>query len=287
MKTIVKSILILASLLVSLVFASCSRIGSVTTASLRGNGDLVTKTIPCPEFTSVEAARCVEIRLVDEPAGQISVRADENVMPYVQITCDNKRLMATIDPAVNSISDITVEVVVPKNGQIKVLSASSAGRIDAGDLAAEQRLKVKASSAAKIEGRFAVPELVVDASSAAKVSGGIVGSAVSIDGSSAAKIELEVDAETVEAEASSAAKIELKGRAASCMVSASSSGKVDAGELAVDNADARASSGGKSVVCCSKELKANASSGGKVDNRCRPEQADANASSGGSVHTGR
>ena len=281
MKTIVKSILILASLLVSLVFASCSRIGSVTTASLRGNGDLVTKTIPCPEFTSVEVARCVEIRLVDEPAGQISVRADENVMPYVQITCDDKRLKATIDPAVNSISDVTVEVVVPKNGQIKVLSASSAGRIDAGDLAAEQRLKVKASSAAKIEGRFAVPELVVDASSAAKVGGGIVGSAVSIDGSSAAKIELEVDAETVEAEASSAAKIELKGRAASCK------GKVDAGELAVDNADARASSGGKSVVCCSKELKANASSGGKVDNRCRPEQADANASSGGSVHTGR
>lgn len=230
MKTIVKSILILASLLVSLVFASCSRIGSVSTASLRGNGDLVTKTIPCPEFTSVEAARCVEIRLVDEPAGQISVRADENVMPYVQITCDNKRLMATIDPAVNSISDITVEVVVPKNGQIKVLSASSAGRIDAGNLAAEQRLKVKASSAAKIE---------------------------------------------------------LKGRAATCKVSASSSGKVDAGELTVDNADARASSGGKSVVCCSKLLKADASSGGKVDNRCRPEQADANASSGGSVHTGR
>lgn len=287
MKTIVKSVLILASLLVSLVFASCNRFGSVSTASLRGNGDLVTKTIPCPEFTSVEAARCVEIRLVDEPAGQISVRADENVMPYVLITCDNRKLVATIDPAVNSISDITVEVVVPKNGLIGGLSAHAAGRIAAGDLSVEQRLKVKASSAAKIEGNFTAPTFVVDASSAAKVEGRVVSGSVSVDGSSAAKIELEVDAETVEAEASSAAKIELKGRAASCKVSASSSGKVDAGELAVDSADVRASSGGKSEVCCSKLLKADASSGGKVENRCRPEQADVNTSSGGSVRSGR
>lgn len=287
MKTIVKSVLILASLLVSLVFASCNRFGSVSTVTLRGNGNPVTKTIPCPEFTSVEAARCVEIRLVDEPAGQISVRADENVMPYVLITCDNRKLVATIDPAVNSISDITVEVVVPKNGLIGGLSAHAAGRIAAGDLSVEQRLKVKASSAAKIEGNFTAPTFVVDASSAAKVGGRVVSGSVSVDGSSAAKIELEVDAETVGAEASSAAKIELKGRAASCKVSASSSGKVDAGELAVDSADVRASSGGKSEVCCSKLLKANASSGGKVENRCRPEQADVNTSSGGSVHTGR
>ena len=287
MKTVVKTVLILASMLVSILFPSCNRVGSRFSESLRGNGDPVTKTIPCPEFTSVEAMRCVRVRLVDEPTDQITVRADENVMPYVWITCENKQLVATIDPVINSIGDIEVEVIAPRNGRIRSLSAHSAGRVDAGELAGEQPLKLKVSSAGRIDGSFTVPAFAANASSAGKIEGRVVTGNVSLDGSSAAKIELEIEAERVEADASSAAKIELEGRAVSCKVHASSSGQVDAGELTVDDADVRASSGGKSTVCCSKSLKANASSGGAVENGCRPEQADVTTSSGGSVRSGR
>lgn len=283
MKTIVKYILVLASVLVSIT--SCGSVNFNRNA-LEGNGVMVMKNIPCPEFTSVYAARCVRVVLVDEPADTITVRADENVMPYVLLTCESGRLTATIDPAINSVSDCTVEVTVSKNDRIGKLHASSAARIRADRLVTAEELDIEVSSAARIRGDFAAKSLSFDVSSAGKIEGSAKCIEAELEGSSAGKIELNLEATEVSVDLSSAAKITLCGTAAACEVDASSSGKMDGREFRVERAQIETSSGARCDICCSRQFEAKASSGSSVRNHCRPEHARVKSTSGGSIDSG-
>lgn len=272
MKTIAKYLLIAAfSLAAMLGLNSCVRnclecFNNQNT--LRGNGNIVVKTVDAPDFTAVKADRTVKVKLVDEPQGQITVQADENVMPYVVLTCEKGVLKATIDCNSLNIQNVTVKVTVPANPRIEQLEVSSAGQIRAERLAVAGDLSLKASSAGQIEGVLQSP--------------GLIGMEIS----SAAKVEAEIEAETVFVGASSAAKAELKGRAAMLRTNLSSSAKLDAEQLLAEKGDIHASSAAKADVRCSKSLYANASSAAGIRNHCRPEHFEISKSSAGSVDAG-
>lgn len=283
MNTIVKYILYLAVLLA--LITSCATVGRQGDA-LVGDGEMVTKTVPCPEFTSLAASRCVRVRFVDSLTQTISVRADKNVMPYVMLVCEDKQLVATIDPKINSISDCTIEVVVPRNGRIGELRANSAARIDAGEFAVTKELAVKASSAARIDGDFTADELFVKASSSAQVNGSGRGREVELEGSSAGKIQLNLEAKRVSAEVSSSARISLCGTASYCDAEASSAGKLSCATLQADTVYVEASSNSRCDFYCSRLFSAKASSAARIHNHCHPEQALVKSSSGGKVESG-
>lgn len=255
--------------------------------ALKGNGKIVSKSIDVPEFTSISAHRSADVLLVEENVKQITVRADENVMPYLVITCRHGELNITIDDAIKSVGDITFEVTVPMNKQISHLKTTSAAEIEVQEgltLTVEGALELDASSAAKIKGSYGAKELSAQASSAAEIDGCFRAAKVEMDASSSADIEGSVMTEQLTANASSAATIELKGTASKARMQASSAGDIECEELVTTQCTAEASSGAEVCCHCTGALKASAFSGGSVRYAGNPTTTDLSKSSGGSLH---
>lgn len=297
MKRIVKCVAMLALVLAaSTQTGGCIHIKSnasaedllnfVTPKPFKGNGKLVTKHIELPSFIQVSAHRAAEVTLVGEDVKRISVRADENLMPYVVITCQHGVLDITLDEALNNVGDFTFEVTVPANDQLKSLKASSAAEIELCEgmtLTVAQGLSLSASSSGEIRGAFEAKRLEIDGSSAAEIEGYFRAPEIAISASSSADVEGRVVAEQLTAAASSAAEITLEGEATRATLTASSAGDIDSEKLTVAHCRAEASSGADICLHCTRELSALATSGGSIRYSGAPATTDLNHSSGGSV----
>lgn len=298
MNMIVRQIVMLAAMLAIAIHASgCVQVKSNVTAEeiaslvspkrLKGNGKIVAKSIDVPEFTRISAHRSADVTLVAGDVKQIQVRADENVMPYLVITCQRGELNITIDDAIKNVGDITFEVAVPMNKQISHLRSTSAAEIEVQEgltLTVEHTLKLDASSAAKIKGSYGAKELSAQASSAAEIDGCFRAAKVEMDASSSADIEGSVMAEQLTANASSAATIELEGTASRARMQASSAADIECEDLVTTQCTAEASSAAEVCCHCTGDLKASAFSGGSVRYEGNPATTEFSKSSGGSVH---
>ncbi len=254
---------------------------------LVGSGKLITKQIDKPAFDEISASRSVKVILTAAPSDVIDIKADDNVMPYVVITCKERELKVTIDNVINSLSDITVEVTVPVGRSLSELSASSAAKIVSSDALTVGELDMDASSAGKIElADVKASEVDMDASSAAKIIARISAREVDMDASSAAKIEVDATADNADASASSAATIELSGTVQITSFEASSAGRINASKLNARTNRSRASSGAKIEARATDTFHLDASSGGSIET-FGEGRATGKTSSGGSFKHNR
>ena len=234
---------------------------------IKGSGNIITKSIPAiTGYDAIKASRAVRVVMEETEGDKITIKADDNVMPYVFVRKEGNSLVVGIDNNINSLSNIQVEVTLPQNAKLNELKATSGASINIKPVIMGRSLSMDASSAGKINISTANVDFCdVDASSAAKISGAIKCDDCYIDASSAADINLTVLAVMCDASASSAAKIELWGQAATFDGDASSAAKIYAKGLEVQTeAEADASSGAKVIVNAIKKLDAEASSGGVV-----------------------
>ncbi len=265
MKTFSKYILLAAALITTAVSTnSCITVGTGinTKATLRGNGILTTKSIQAPAFTKVECARNVEIHLIEQSSRQITVTTDENVMPYVVITCEQGTLKATIDQAI-LLSDVRVVVEVPMTSEITALRAYSSGEILLrSPLRTQNNLEISASSAGEIQGSLEAPQVILDLSSSAEAT-------------------LHLSLERLEAHINSAASGELTGRCQNANLLITSAGNLDAEELQIATCQINASSAGSAEIYCTEQLIAEASSAADIEYRgpCRVEKQTSSAGS--------
>ncbi|WP_295959542.1 DUF2807 domain-containing protein [uncultured Alistipes sp.] len=263
-----KRILLIAVLLGAMITATtyfvCIAAPSVLFGkSLKGSGNIITRTIDAPAFDQVDAARAVKVVITDKATDKITIEADDNIMDYVEVKAKGGRLTASIDKSINNVSNVNVTVTIPANGRIRSLDASSAAKITGDVLLTADKFSIDASSAAKIEAAVKAAECRVSASSASK-------------------IEAEINATSCTVDASSASKITLKGSAATCSIDMSSASKLSAGDFAVADCTVSTSSAAKATVNCTGKLRADASSGSSVryTGDC---QTSISKSSGGSV----
>ena len=96
---------------------------------LRGSGNIVTKRIEAPDFAAIDASRAVKVIVTDALTDEIVIEADDNVMEKVLVESRRGTLFVGIDKSVRRISDYSVTVRVPANGEIRALDASSAAKI--------------------------------------------------------------------------------------------------------------------------------------------------------------
>lgn len=233
---------------------------------LVGSGRLITKQIAKPVFDEIEASRAVKVILTTAASDVIDIKADDNVMPYVVITCKEQTLKVTIDKVINSLNDITVEVTVPVGRTLNELSVSSAARIVGSETLTVDELDLEASSAGKIElAGVKASEVEMNVSSAGKIIAAVTAREVDLDASSAGKIEADLTADHVEASASSAAKIELSGTAQVTSFEAGSAGKIAASKLNARTNKSEVSSGAKIEARATDVFQLDASSGGSVE----------------------
>lgn len=232
---------------------------------LRGSGHLITKRIEAPDFAAIDASRAVKVIVTDALTDEIVIEADDNVMEKVLVESRRGTLFVGIDKSVRRISDYSVTVRVPANGQIRALDASSAATI-------------------VCETVLEAYEFLIDVSSAAEIDVALKATQCRINVSSAGELVAALEADSCTADLSSAAKAKLSGRSRWCEVDVSSAAKYDAGRMVVAHCLVDASSGASADVHCTDTLRASASSGADISysGECKVQAQHA---SGGSIHS--
>ena len=250
MKNILLIILALAAMLFSCTSAGCVHVNDRhsfnqfgSRSNIKGSGNLVTRTAEIPAFRAINASRAVQV-IVCDTTDRIVITADDNLIDYVETIVSREVLYVSIADSIKSFTNVHVVVVVPIGEKLTMLSASSAARIATAKALQAEKLKIAASSAARIRVAVSADKCVVDATSASRV-------------------ELIGSADKFEADLSSASRIDAESlKTHICEVDASSSSKV--------------------TINCSEYLNADVSSAAVVNYKgdCR---TDISTSSGGRV----
>lgn len=264
-----KKLFIVVVILLALGSIAAGVIGILTTrffsfGQTRGSGNMITRTIDAPDFHSIDASRAVNVVIVDDASGEITIEADDNIMEYVVVKAQNGELRVGLKNNVSGLGNYTVTVTVPDNGKIRELEASSAATITTETPLTVDKLELDASSAARIE-------------VTATVTSG------SAEASSAANIDAAIQAVNFEADASSAARITLRGATDKFDVEASSASRIHASEFVSATCHVEASSAANASVNSSKRLIVYSSSGASVDYTGECTDITLKKSSGGGI----
>ena len=142
---------------------------SASNRRIKGSGTIVTRTIPAPDFEKISASRAVKVIITDEIEDRIRIEADDNLMDHIVAEASGDELRISIDPKINSVSDIHVTVTVPDNGRIRALEASSASEITCATALGAADISLEASSAANINAAVKAGVCSLEATSAAKI----------------------------------------------------------------------------------------------------------------------
>lgn len=250
MKRIAKQIIVgVALLLTSTAVASCittQKGKSIHIEGFREKGIMLTKSIEVPDYTKLEVHRGIEVVLSEELPNQLTVTADEHLMPYVVVTCRLGTLEITIDSVLATVGDRCVRVELPSNPNITLLRTSSAAEVCfATPLVTDHKVEVDASSSSEVKGTIHAPELTMSLSSAAEA-------------------DLNLEVPTLAAHISSSASAELKGKCDKASLLTTSASELDAEELITQECEVNASSASSVELHCTKLLRAEASSAASV-----------------------
>ena len=234
---------------------------------LTASGNIISKTIPAiASYDAIKASRGIHVVMTEEEGDNITIQADDNVMPYVVVRKSGESLIITIDENIKSISNVNIKVLLPKHTALNELKVASGASISIKPTIKGRSLSVDASSAGEVNIAMAEVDFFdADAAASAKISGTVKSNDCYADASSAAKIKLTLLAVQCKSNASSAAKIELYGDTATFEGDASSAASINAKGLNVLSfAEVDASSAAKITVNAIKKLDAEASSGATI-----------------------
>ncbi len=228
--------------------------------TVRGSGNLVTRTKAAPDFRAVSASRGVEV--IIGGSDEVVIEADDNVLDYVVAEVENGTLGITISDKVN-LRNADVIVRIPNNGKINSLRASSGAEI-------------------RTESALKASDLEIRLSSAAALIAALKAERCNIRMSSGTEMKAAVDFEQCSIALSSGSSARLSGKADSMSAELSSGSELNAFELNARMCEVDVSSGAEAEVNCSGKLTARVSSGGSVEYKgdC---QVDPKCSSGGEI----
>lgn len=242
-----KKILLIA-VLIGAMFSITAYVACVAMPMLgktvKGSGNIVTKTIPAPDFNGIEASHAMKVVVTDK-VSDIRIEADDNLMDLVEVKTEGSTLIVGLSDKARSTSNIHVTVTVPFNETIGKVHASGASQIT-------------------IEPTLTAPKVDVDASGASKISLNAQTTDCKADCSGASKINMNVQAANCKIECSGASKLEVTGTAANCKVDVSGASACNAGQLVSESCNAKASGASKATVNCTQKLNAQASGASKI-----------------------
>lgn len=293
---------IIATLSTLLLFMfSTQTLCASTPRRIVGSRQMTTRTLPVPEYSQVAAARGVNVIIDRSDKQEIVISADDNLIDYVTAETENGTLTFSINENVKSLSRCTVEIFLPYNGNINLLSATSGADIHTKTLLRTDKMTLRAASSGKIatavqskscnisaassadiNAAVHTTQCKISASSGADVNATIEGDDLSISGSSSADIRVKADLKSCVASTTSGSDLRLEGKCELTQLTASSGSTITADELISKNASATASSGADLLLHCTDKLTATASSGAEIKytGNC---SVNATRSSGGDV----
>lgn len=234
-----------------------SKAGKVVMKAFKSNMD----------FDKIDVSRSVKLIVEERTDGNIIVRANEKMMPYLEVSVAKGVLKAKISNKIKSLNmpDGTVaEVYIPNNGRIRSIEASAASSVNVKPvLNVAGELDIEASGASRINIKANAGKTDIECSGASKIVADITtGGDCEIDVSGASKLELSGSARKGSADVSGAAKMnasDMKFESLSIDVSGASSANISATKCVVD-----VSGASKADVYCDGVLSAEASGASSI-----------------------
>tara|TARA_B110000977_G_C11090786_1_gene496795 strand:+ start:2974 stop:3696 length:723 start_codon:yes stop_codon:yes gene_type:complete len=213
---------------------------------IKGNGNTITQTRQTPDYDKVSVAGSFNVQLVRGEEGEITLKGEENLLEYIEVSVKNNVLVLKVKDNINLTSSwnksITIEVPVTEIAGVK-LSGS-------GDISAKTTLNA------------------IDFNAVVSGSG---------------DISLAIEAINLYVQVSGSGDIDLSGSAQDLTVKVSGSGDVNAYEIAAENATVSVSGSADVKVTVKGTLNAKVSGSGDVQYKGNPKKVASKVSGSGDV----
>lgn len=230
---------------------------------ITGNGKLVTRTSPLPEFDILRTSRSVKVNLV-AGGDRIVIEADDNLIDYVTVSSENRTLEISIDTRIKY-QQPHITVTVPTDGRLRKLRASSSSDIVSEVALTNEEVALEATSSASIAAAVNAEACRIEATSSAEIHAGIRADRCTLSASSSADITAAVRTSQCTVRSSSSADITLSGEADHCTAECSSSSEYKAPRFAVKVYDLSVSSSADARIRCTERLTARVTTSGRID----------------------
>ncbi len=232
--------------------------------TLRGSGRLVTEEVRVGAFDKISARHNAAVYVVEGTPGTVSLKADDNIMEYVEVEVEKGTLKIGFRDGFRSFNNVTLEVTIPSDGKLSGLSVSGASKIAAVPVLTADAVELKVSGASKLAANVKCAACDIDVSGASKGEvGGDMGDCEA-DVSGASKLRLAANMQRCDMEVSGASRVEADGTARTCEIEVSGASAIMADTFVTANCTVRASGASKASVNCTDTLNAHASSASKI-----------------------
>lgn len=212
--------------------------------NVTGNGKIVTETRNTSDYDSVKISGSFDVDLVSGREGTISIKGEENLMPYIKVEVEDHVLKIYTQKNTSIRKSKRVQITVPFE---KISEVSLAG---SGDIQTKNNIKSDTFKA--------------------KLSG-------------SGNFNLGVDSNDFDLSLSGSGNVRLKGTADNFSTKLSGSGDIDAGDLKSKNVQVNVSGSGNSRVNCNESLTARVSGSGNIKYGGNPEKRDVKVSGSGNI----
>jgi hypothetical protein len=230
-----------------------------------GSGQQAEEKRPAVAFHGLAVDHGIEVMIEDGPAGELTVEADDNLLPLVETKVENGVLRVRLTGSLKTSNAIRVKAAASELTDVSAICSSTVTVPKAGG----DRVRVNTHSG----GRVTISELQ--------------GDEIDLSASSAGQVTAEhVDGKRLKVNVNSSGRVEAAGTVDEQDVVASSSGNYDGGKLASRVARVQANSAGTAAVHAKEEVTGAASSSGSVRYVGNPAKVSVDTSSAGSATAG-
>ncbi len=211
---------------------------------VKGNGNLVTEKRNVENFEAISLEGSFDVKLVSGNVGEISVAAEENLLPYIETYVRRNNLILKFKDNTNIRTTEDITIVVPFDS-LEAISLGGSGNIES--------FKAITSNAV----------------------------AISIGGSG--NIKAMIDAREISTAIGGSGNIILKGKTETLDCAIAGSGNIKAYDLETDNVNASIAGSGDILTYVNKILKASVIGSGSIYYKGKPEKIDSNSLGSGDV----
>jgi hypothetical protein len=219
-------------------------IGHAQWTKIKGNGKIVAEKRTTAGYDEISVAGFFDVVLVSGKEGTITIKGEENLLPYVKVEVKDNVLHIYTEKNINISTKEDLVLTVPFE-QISAVSLSGSGDVESKNTIVANTFKAKLSGSGDLK--------------------------------------LDVKATNFEANLNGSGDVILTGNSDSFTSKISGSGDVDAVNLIAKKANVTISGSGDMKVNCSDSLYARVSGSGDIAYKGNPESKDTKVSGSGEI----
>lgn len=218
------------------------------------------------DFTHISVSSTVKLTVEDRTDNTVVIRANENILPYVQLNVVDGKLTAGMDKLIikSAPRGLVIEIAVPNSGRISMVEASGATAVNIKPRIQASKFNAEVSGASKMQVDVTAEKCNVELSGATKMQLAFEGGAFNLEASGAANVTGTVAAVKSSFEGSGAVSVNVKGRSESAYVDMSGASNFYGYGFETSVCTVEVSGASNAEVLCTESLAAKASGVSKI-----------------------